>query len=65
VQNPGCAVEFAPAEGLALRPRDIDNLSIGKAVRAYLAIVVVLSTASATPTQAVGKPHTTNPTDNK
>src|SRR5216110_3114569 len=39
VQNPSCSVEFAPTEGFAFGLRDIDNLSIRKAIRSDLAII--------------------------
>ena len=32
MQNPGRAIEFAPAEGFAFGLRDINNLSIRKAI---------------------------------
>ena len=38
VQSPGCALEFTPAEGVALRLGDIDNLAIRKAIGADVAI---------------------------
>jgi hypothetical protein len=37
MQNPGRTVEFTPAKRIAYGSRDIDNLSIRKAIRAYLA----------------------------
>jgi hypothetical protein len=39
VQNPGCAIEFTPAKRVAFGSRDIDNLSIRKAIGSDLAII--------------------------
>src|SRR4029077_7234668 len=39
MQNPGCAIEFAPAKRVAFGSRDIDNLSIRKAIGSDLAII--------------------------
>ena len=39
MQNPGGAVEFTPAKRVAFRSRDINDLSIRKAIRADLAII--------------------------
>jgi hypothetical protein len=38
MQNPGCAIELAPAKRVAFGSRDIDNLSIRKAIGSDLAI---------------------------
>jgi len=38
MQSPGCAIEFTPAKRVAFGSRDIDNLSIRKAIGSDLAI---------------------------
>ncbi len=39
MQDPGYAIEFTPAKCVGFGSRDIDNLSIRKAIRADLAII--------------------------
>ena len=39
MQNSGCAVEFAPAEGFAFGSRDINNLSVRKAIGPDLTVI--------------------------
>jgi hypothetical protein len=39
MQNPGCAIECTPAKRIGFGSRDINNLSIRKAIRANLAII--------------------------